>query len=152
MVVTFETGLGLPTKCKVKYDEQTNLLSGFTDRRRIRSCCKVVSTDLDLKVYFTVVGGEFIGIEYKCSLEALPAASLTMPETVDGFVKMGKQPYTMKRINIVALNQTVAKYDSENKILLIGEEKDDVLFYKVGKNLAFGVDVDGRLCNILINI
>lgn len=152
MVVTFETGLGLPTNCKVKYDEQANLLAGFTDRRRIRSCCKVVSPDLDLKVYFTVAGGEFIGIEYKCSIEALPAVSLAMPTAVDGFIKMEKQPYTMKRINIVALNQSEAKYDRENKILLIGDEKDDVLFYKVGKNLSFGVDSCGRLSNILINI
>ncbi|MGN0813361.1 MAG: hypothetical protein ACI4MQ_07630 [Candidatus Coproplasma sp.] len=152
MDVTFQTGIGVPASFKVKYDEESKLLKGYTDRRRLRSCCKIISVDFKLKLLFTVAEGNFIGFEYYCLPELLPEVNLTKPFILDGFVKLDLQPGMIKRVNVVSFNKAEAKYDKEAKLLLIGEEKEELAFYRICKNMSFGVDLSGKLCCILIEI
>ena len=152
MDVTYQVGMGVPASFKVKYDEEGKLLKGYTDRRRLRSCCKIISADFKLKLFFTVKGGDFIGFEYYCLPELFPTASLNKPMTIDGFVKLDVLSYFFKGFNIVAFTQPEVKYDAEAKILLIGEEKDDLSYYKICKNMSLGVGSDGKLICIFIEI
>lgn len=152
MDVTFQTGMGVPASFKVKYDEEGKLLKGYTDRRRLRSCCKIISVDFKLKLLFTASDGDFIGFEYYCQPELFPAASLNKPETIDGFVKLDLQPCMMKGFNVVSFGQPEVKYDKDKKLLLIGEDKCDLSFYKICKNMSFGIDMDGKLTCISIEI
>ena len=152
MDVTFQTGMGVPASFKVKYDEEGKLYKGYTDRRRLRSCCKVISADFKLKLLFTVKEGDFIGFEYLCRREDVPDEQLTKPLTLDGLVKMNVEPLIKKGFNVVAFNQAQAKYDKNARLLLIGEEKDDLSFYKICKNMSFGIDLNCLLNCILIEI
>lgn len=152
MDVTFQTGMGVPASFKVKYDEEGKLYKGYTDRRRLRSCCKIISADFKLKLLFTAKEGDFIGFEYYCQIENFPDAQLTKPFTLDGLVKMNVDPLVKKGFNVVAFNQAEARYDKNSKLLLIGEEKDDLSFYRICKNMSFGIDLNCFLSCILIEI
>lgn len=150
MQVIMHTGIGVPASFKVVYDEEGKLLKGYTDRRRLRSCCRIVSSDFKLKLLFTAKEGEFIGLEFNCQPEQLPFASLIKPFTLDGFIKLDLQPYVIKGVNCVAFNKIEAKYDKEAKFLIIGEDNGELAFYRICKNMAFGFDLNGKLTCILI--
>ena len=152
MDAILQTGMGVPATCKVRYDEEAELLKGYTDRRRLRSCCKIISADFRLKLLFAVTDGNFIGFEYKCRPELLPAIRLTNPIAIDGYVKLNVEPYVKKGFNVVSFSEAEAKYDRDAKLLLIGDNMDELAFYRICKNMSFGVDADGKLCSILIEI
>ncbi|MGN0806259.1 MAG: hypothetical protein ACI4MC_04400 [Candidatus Coproplasma sp.] len=150
MDVTFETGIGAPASFAVEYDEEEMLLHGYADVSRLSSCCKVISADFKLKIFFDAEDGEFTGIEYYCSPAKLPAVSLTKPLTCDGFIKLKEQLYMTYGVNYVAYEKAEACFDKDAKLIVIGEQNDGLSFYRVCENTSFGVDSVGKLSCILI--
>ncbi|MGN1104196.1 MAG: hypothetical protein ACI4QI_04895 [Candidatus Coproplasma sp.] len=147
-----QTGMGIPATCKVKYDEEAKRLKCYTDRRRLRTCCKIISPDFRLTVLFTVADGKFIGFEYECEPELFPEVSLNKPITIDGYANLKVEPYIKRGYHIISFSNAEAKYDREAKLLLIGDKLDELAFYRVCKNMSFGVNSDGKFCSILIEI
>lgn len=152
MEVKFISGIGVPADFKVAYCAKDGVIKGSIGDCVPRSRCKVISVDLKLKVYFSTDGGELLGFEYECNPDLLPAASLTKPFAPDGYIKLQEQLYMFDDINFVAFGSLKAVYDCDEKLLLIGEESEDLSLYKVCKNMSIGVDSCDRISCFLINI
>ncbi|MGN1061180.1 MAG: hypothetical protein ACI4QN_05545 [Candidatus Coproplasma sp.] len=152
MEIKFSAGIGVPADFKVKYAAADKRICGYIGERKLNSRCKVISADFKLKIYFGLPDGEFLGLEYDCSPELLPAASLTKPFSLDGFIKLEKQPYAFNDINYVAFDKIGASYDKDEKLILIGEENGGLSFYKVCENTSVGVDCGGKISCFLIEI
>ncbi|MGN0824544.1 MAG: hypothetical protein ACI4MB_05705 [Candidatus Coproplasma sp.] len=152
MEIKLSTGIGVPADFKVAYCAKDGAFKGYLNDCVPRSCCKVISADLKLKVYFSTDGSEFLGFEYKCTPELLPAARLTTPFAPDGYIKLQEQLYMFDDINFVAFDKLNAVYDGDEKLLIIGEEVEDLSLYKVCKNMSIGVNSCDRISCFLINI
>ncbi len=153
-LITFAAGIGIPSDFKISYDGKTKSLKGGLDKRVCPSCCKVVSADLKLNVYFSVDGGELCSFEYDCgSLELLPEVEITFSYAPDGFVKIDKHYSVMApETNFVVFTEVYAVCDKGKHFILVGRKNQDACMYKVCKNMFIGLDPDGSIGCFLIEI
>lgn len=150
--LAFATGIGVPADFTVELDSENGQLKSYVDLSKLSCHCKIVSTDFKLKIYFTIPDGELIGFEYEASPNLMPEANLTKPLTSDGFIKLVKYPFQVNRLNYVLFDEVCASYDKNTKLVLIGDQKEEVVFYKVCKNLSVGIALDGSISSFLIEI
>lgn len=152
MEVKFTTGIGLAADFKIAYSAKDRVVKGYLGDSVPNLCCKVVSADLKLTVYFSTDEGEFLGFEYICEPDLLPSASLTNPFAPDGFIILQRQLYSFDGLNYVAFDRLNAVYDRDENLLQIGEQGDDISIYKVCKNMSIGVDSGDRISCFLIKL
>lgn len=153
-MVKYSTGIGVPACFKLSYDENTKSVKGGLGNRKLRTCLKVVSADLKLKLYFAIPSGELCGFEYKSGvLELLPETQITMPYAPDGFIKVDELcSFKLPNFSYVTLCEAYAEYDKDKKILLVGNMIDGGCTYKVCKNTSVQLDNDGNLSCFLIEL
>lgn len=153
-LITFAAGIGVPIDFKISYDDKTKSLKGGLDEGVCPSCCRVVSADLKLKVFFSVEGGELCGFEYECGpLELLPEVEITLPHSPDGFVKIDKHYSVMSpESNFVAFTEVYAVCDKQKHFILVGCQKQDACMFKVSQNMCIGLDPVGAIGCFLIEI
>lgn len=147
-------GIGVPKNCKIAYDPNRKILKTVYETDNITDkSFFVCTTDLKLKLHFSVTDGVFVGLSCDfLELDLLPRRQIEIPFAPDGDVKVdcGLKGIIPDCTYFGFVGG--ASYDESNNAILFGAISDNDAVYRVLDNAYLSISCDGSLSGVFVKL